>query len=483
MPFGGFREVAMGVKEENGKREQKPRVKMREQDPKSRSLYFTEVNLGYTEEMALEEASRCVMCKKPRCVAGCPVEVDIPGFIQKILDRNYLDASAVVKETNLLGAVCGRVCPQESQCEGACVLSIKSEPVAIGHLERFVSDWDREHSGPLEPVEVEPTGRKVAIVGSGPAGLTCASDLARLGHKVVVFEALHVPGGVLVYGIPEFRLPKSILAYEIGNIMRMGVEIRLNQIIGKLLSIDELLQEEGFDAVFIGTGAGTPKMANIPGENLIGVMSSNEFLVRAILMKAYEFPNQDTPTLVGKGVAVIGGGNTAMDVARTAKRLGAEKSYVLYRRSREEMPARIEEIHHAEEEGIIFELLVSPVAFQGDENGWLRGIEMLRCKLGEPDAGGRRRPEAIEGSNFVVDLDVCCVAIGTNSNPLIAQTTPDLQLNKWGYIEVDEETMMSVSKPGVFAGGDIVTGAATVILAMGAGRTAARGIDAYLRSK
>ena len=458
-----------------------PRVKMRVQDPEARSHYFTEVNLGYTEEMALTEASRCLMCKKPKCVAGCPVEINIPGFIQKILERDYIGASAIIKETNVLGAVCGRVCPQEEQCEGECILSKKSEPVAIGHLERFVSDYDREHGKPEEPPQVEKSGRKVAVVGSGPAGLTVASDLAKMGHEVVIFEALHAPGGVLIYGIPEFRLPKAILSFEIGNIRKLGVDIRMNQIIGKLYTIDELMEEEGFDAVFVGTGAGTPRMANIPGENLVGVMSANEFLVRAILMHSYEFPIHDTPTLVGKKVGVIGGGNTAMDVARTAKRLGAEKSYVLYRRGREEMPARIEEIHHAEEEGIIFELLISPVQFIGEE-GRLTGIEMLRCKLGEPDDSGRRRPVPIEGSNFVVDLDVCCVAIGTNANPLIAQTTPDMKLNKWGYIEVDEETMMSVSKPGLFAGGDIVTGAATVILAMGAGRKAARGIDAYLKS-
>ncbi len=457
------------------------RVQMREQDAVARSHYFTEVNLGLTEEMALTEASRCLMCKKPTCIDGCPVEVNIPGFIQKILDRDYLGASAVIKETNLLGAVCGRVCPQEEQCEGSCVLAKKGDAVAIGHLERFVSDYDREHGKAGEPLKIEKSGRKVAIVGSGPAGLTAATDLAKLGHEVVIFEALHAPGGVLIYGIPEFRLPKSILAYEIGNIRKIGVDIRVNQIIGKLFTIDELMDEEGFDAVFIGTGAGTPKMARIPGENLVGVMSANEFLVRAILMHSFEFPIHDTPTLVGKRVGVIGGGNTAMDVARTAKRLGAEKSYVLYRRGLEEMPARNEEIHHAEEEGIIFELLISPVQFLG-ENGRLTGIEMMRCKLGEPDDSGRRRPVPIEGSNFVVDLDVCCVAIGTNANPLIAQTTPDLQLNKWGYIDVNEETMMSLSKPGVFAGGDIVTGAATVILAMGAGRTAARGIQDYLTS-
>ena len=462
-------------------RMQIPRTKMREQDAQARAHYFTEVNLGYTEEMALTEAERCIMCKKPTCVEGCPVEVDIPGFIQKIRERDYIGASAVIKETNLLGAVCGRVCPQEEQCEGTCVLAKKGDPVAIGHLERFVSDYDREHGKPVESPSISGNGCKVAVVGSGPAGLTVACDLAKLGHDVVVFEALHAPGGVLIYGIPEFRLPKAILAHEIGGIRKLGVDIRLNQIVGKLYTIDELMQEEGFDAVFIGTGAGTPKMAKIPGENLVGVMSANEFLVRAILMHSFEFPIHDTPTLVGKKVGVIGGGNTAMDVARTALRLGAEKSYVLYRRGREEMPARVEEIHHAEEEGILFELLISPVQFLG-ENGALTGIEMLRCELGEPDDSGRRRPVPIEGSNFVVDLDVCCVAIGTNANPLIKQTTPDLQLNKWGYIEVDEETGMSISKPGVFAGGDIVTGAATVILAMGAGRTAARGIHEYLQS-
>ena len=398
--------MAENEKKKKTKKTEIPRVKMREQDPEVRSHKFTEVNLGYSEEMARAEALRCLMCKKPRCVAGCPVAIDIPAFIQKIVDGDYLGASKIIKRDNLLGAVCGRVCPQEEQCEGACVLGIKGEPVAIGHLERFVSDWDRERSEPGPPPEVEESGRRVAIVGSGPAGLACASDLIKWGHEVVIFEALHVPGGVLAYGIPEFRLPKAILAHEIGNIMKMGVEIRLNQIIGRLFTIDELMQEEGFDAVFIGTGAGTPKMADIPGENLVGVMSSNEFLVRAILMKAYEFPVQDTPTMVGKRVAVIGGGNTAMDVARTAKRLGAEKSYVLYRRSREEMPARDEEIHHAEEEGIIFELLVTPVAFHGDDRGRLTGIEMLRCKLGEPDSSGRRRPVPIEGSNFVIDLDV-----------------------------------------------------------------------------
>ena len=458
-----------------------PRTKMREQDAIERGGNWSEVNLGYTEEMALAEASRCLLCKKPRCVSGCPVAVDIPAFIEKILEKDYLAASDIIKRTNLLGAVCGRVCPQEDQCEGQCVLGIKGEPVAIGHLERFVSDWAREHGPEQEAAEIKQTGKRAAIIGSGPAGLTCAVELARMGHDVTVFEALHVPGGVMVYGIPEFRLPKAILEYEVNNIKKAGVKIATNNIIGKLYTIDELMEKEGFDTVFVGTGAGTPKMARIPGENLVGVYSSNEYLVRAILMKAYK-DEEDTPTFKGKNVAVIGGGNTAMDVARTALRLGANNSYVVYRRGREEMPARVEEIHHAEEEGIKFELLVAPVQFIG-KDGKLTGLECQRCKLGEPDSSGRRRPVPIEGSNFVIDLDVCCVAIGTDSNPLISQTTPDMKLNQWGYIEVDEETMMSVSKPGLFAGGDIVTGAATVILAMGAGRDAAKGMHEYMMSK
>ncbi len=455
---------------------------MKEQPPEERIKNFNEVPYGYTVEEAIAEANRCLQCSPPPCVKGCPVNVDIPGFIKLIKEKDFRGAINRIKLTNNLPAVCGRVCPQEDQCEKACTLGkIKGgEPVAIGRLERFAADWEAEH-GVETPEIIEKKDGKVAIVGAGPAGLTAAADLAKMGHEVTVFEAFHKAGGVLVYGIPEFRLPKSIVEREVENIKKLGVKFEFNRVIGKILTIDELLNEEGFDAVYIATGAGTPRFMNIPGENLIGVYSASELLTRTNLMKAYKFPEYDTPIKVGNKVAVIGGGNVAMDAARTSLRLGAREVHVVYRRSRIEMPARAEEIHHAEEEGIIFDFLTNPTRIIGDENGRVKQMECIKMRLGEPDSSGRRRPIPIEGSEFKMDVDIVVVAIGQSSNKVLLQATPNLKLNKRGYIEADETGKTSIE--GVYAGGDIVTGAATVILAMGAGKTAAKAIDEYITNK
>ncbi|MAT58704.1 MAG: glutamate synthase (NADPH), homotetrameric [Ignavibacteriae bacterium] len=459
-----------------------PRQIMPEQDALERSSNFKEVNLGYTEELAKMEALRCLQCPKPVCVEGCPVGVKIDEFIKLVSEGDFLGASAKIKEDNMLPAVCGRVCPQEEQCEAKCVVGKKGESIAIGRLERFVADFERNNVG-LRTIEIKnKSGKKVAVVGSGPAGLSCAGDLVQMGHEVTVFEALHELGGVLIYGIPEFRLPKEIVKAEIDSLKNLGVDFKTNSVIGFTDTIDELLKD-GFDAVFIAVGAGLPNFMNLPGENLNGVYSSNEFLTRVNLMKAYKFPEYDTPVfnVEGKNVAVFGGGNTAMDAVRTSKRLGAKNAFIIYRRSEAEMPARKEEVHHAKQEGIEFLMLSNPNKFIGDENGWLNGVEITRMELGEPDASGRRRPVAIPNSEYVIDIDMAVIAIGNGSNPIIQQTTPDLGYNKWGNIVVDEETM-ATSKPGVFAGGDIVTGGATVILAMGAGRKAAKSIDEYLKT-
>ena len=465
---------------EKAKKVKIPRQDMPCQEPLVRAHNFEEVALGYTQETAMQEAKRCLQCKKPLCIAGCPVEVLIPDFIKKIAEGDFEESARVLKIKNSLPAVCGRVCPQEVQCESKCILGIKGESVAIGRLERFAADFGMK-SGEAKFEKVEPSGKRVAIIGAGPAGLACAGDLAKAGHAVTILEALHVAGGVLMYGIPQFRLPKEIVQTEISNLKKMGVEILTNQVVGKITSVDELM-ENGYDAVFIGTGAGLPYFMNIPGENLNGVYSANEFLTRTNLMKGYKFPDYATPVKVGKNVAVLGAGNVAMDSARTALRLGAENVYIVYRRSRAEMPARHEELEHAEEEGIQFRLLTNPVAIVGDERGWVKSLTCLRYELGEPDASGRRSPIAIKGSEFDIPMDTVVVAIGQGPNPLVTTSTPGLELNKWGNIVVDEQTLLT-SKPGVFAGGDIVTGAATVILAMGAGKQAAAGIDAYLKTK
>lgn len=455
------------------------KIPMREQSPQERIRNFKEVPYGYTEEEAVLEAQRCLSCKKPPCVAGCPVEIDIPGFIARIAEKDFKTAIRILKQKNVLPAICGRVCPQEDQCEKECVLGKKMEPVAIGRLERFAADWEAEQ-GVLEiPAKKPATGKKVAVVGSGPAGLVFAGDMAQFGHEVVLFEALHKAGGVLVYGIPEFRLPKAIVQREVEYVEKLGVKLITSFVVGRTKTVDELLQE--FDAVFIGTGAGLPWFMNIPGENLNGIYSANEYLVRSNLMKAYLFPEYDTPIVRGKRVAVIGGGNVAMDAARTALRLGAEKSMIIYRRSKTEMPARIEEIHRAEEEGVHFEFLTLPVKYYGDENGWVKEMECIRMELGEPDASGRRRPIAVPHSEFRIPVDTVIVAIGQSPNPLVPHTTPGLGIGKHGNIIADEKTGKT-SKKGVFAGGDIVTGAATVILAMGAGRIAARACDEYLKT-
>lgn len=456
------------------------RQAMPNQEVSRRTKNFDEVALGYSEEQALLEASRCLNCKKPLCVEGCPVEINIPVFISYIKEKKYGDALRTIKEKNNLPAICGRVCPQENQCEKRCVLGKKYRPVAIGGLERFVADWDMQQDRTAEPQPAVPTGKKVAIVGSGPAGLTAAADLARLGHRVTIFEALHTAGGVLVYGIPEFRLPKSIVEKEIDGIRQLGVEIKTNMVVGKVHTVDELLAQ-GFAAVFIATGAGLPYFMDIPGENLNGVYSANEFLTRVNLMKAYLFPEYLTPIRLGEKVAVIGAGNVAMDSARTALRLGARETYIVYRRSEQEMPARAEEIEHAREEGVQFKLLTSPVEIKGDENGWVKTLICQRFELGEPDESGRRRPVAIPGSEYEMEVDTVIMAIGQGPNPLIGQTTPDLQLNRHGNIIADDHTGQT-SKLAVFAGGDIVTGAATVIQAMGAGKKAARAIHEYLQN-
>lgn len=452
---------------------------MPEQPPAERIKNFDEVPYGYTPEQAMAEAQRCLQCARPGCMGGCPVNINIPGFLQLVADGDFRGAINLIKETNALPAVTGRVCPQEEQCEGVCALAKRFEPVAIGRLERFVADWEAAQGPPSIPELPPPTGKKVAVVGSGPAGITVAADLARLGHHVTIFEALHEAGGVLVYGIPEFRLPKAIVRREVEYVCRLGVKLVKDFVVGTTATLDELLEE--YDAVFLGTGAGLPWFLNIPGENLNGVYSANEYLTRVNLMKAYRFPEYDTPIVRGRRVATIGGGNVAMDAARSALRLGAEESIIVYRRSREEMPARAEEIHHAEEEGVRFELLTTPVAFHGDGNGRVKEMECIRNELGEPDASGRRRPVPIEGSNFRIPVDVVIIAIGQSPNPLIPNTTPDLQVGKYGVVIVDPKTMKT-SKRGVFAGGDVATGGATVILAMGQGKIAARAIDEYLRT-
>lgn len=453
---------------------------VREQDPKVRATNFEEVCLGYNLEEAMEEASRCIKCKNAKCIAGCPVAIDIPGFIRQVEAGNIEAAANVIADYSALPAVCGRVCPQETQCEERCIRGIKGEPVSIGKLERFVADWARENN--IKPKPPESTnGRKVAVIGSGPAGLTCAGDLAKAGYDVTIFEALHEPGGVLVYGIPEFRLPKeTVVKTEIDNVKALGVKIETNVVIGKSTTIDELMEEEDFEAVFIGSGAGLPKFMGIPGENANGVFSANEYLTRSNLMKAFD-PSYDTPIASGTKVAVVGGGNVAMDAARTALRLGAEV-HIVYRRSEAELPARVEEVHHAKEEGIIFDLLTNPTEILVDENGWVRGMSCVRMELGEPDASGRRRPVEKPDSEFVLELDTVIMSLGTNPNPLIAATTEGLETNKWKCIVADEE-FGKTSKEGVYAGGDAVTGAATVILAMGAGKAAAKGIDEYLKNK
>ncbi len=448
---------------------------MPEQDPKVRARNFKEVTLGYTAEMAIEEANRCLGCKKPMCVQGCPVNVRIPEFIKKVQEGDFKAAYEIITSTNALPALSGRVCPQETQCECRCVRGVKGEPVAIGRLERFVADWYRENINAM-PEKVESNGIKVAVVGSGPAGLTCASDLAKKGYKVSVFEALHTAGGVLVYGIPEFRLPKAIVANEVTKLEALGVEVMTNMVIGRVLTIDELF-EMGYKAVFVGSGAGLPMFMNIPGESLKGVMSANEYLTRTNLMKAYS-EEADTPVIKSKAVAVVGGGNVAMDAARCAMRLGAEHVYVVYRRGEAEMPARLEEQHHAKEEGIEFKTLCNPLKIVGDENGRVCGMECIRMELGEPDASGRRRPIAIEGSEFMLEVDTVIMSLGTSPNPLIRSTTPGLDTNRKGCLIVDENEM--TTREGVFAGGDAVTGAATVILAMGAGKKGAEAIDAFL---
>jgi len=458
-----------------------PRTPIPEQEPEVRNKNFNEVALGYTDDLAVVEAYRCLQCKKPLCVEGCPVGIDIPKFIRLIGEKKFDEAFYSLKEDTALPAVCGRVCPQEDQCEMVCVVGKKFEPVAIGRLERFAADRFMQ-SGKKQKIEhATPTGKRVAVIGGGPAGITCAGELAKKGHKVVVFEALHKPGGVLVYGIPEFRLPKQIVYDEVAVLEQMGVEIKTSYVIGKLFTVQELMEEEGFDAVFIATGAGLPYFMNIPGENLNGVYSANEYLTRSNLMRAFEFPKSDTPIKVGKNVAIIGGGNVAMDAARTAKRLGGENVYIIYRRSEKELPARIEEIHHAKEEGIIFNILTNPIEIIGDENGWVKALKCIKMELGEPDSSGRRRPVPIEGSEHIIEMDTVVMSIGQGPNPLIQDTTEGLETNKWGNIVADEDGKTSIE--GVFAGGDIVTGAATVILAMGAGKKAAASIDEYLKNK
>ena len=456
------------------------KVPVREQDPQVRATNFEEVCLGYNKEEAMSEANRCIGCKNAQCVKGCPVSIDIPGFIAQVKEGNIEEAYQIISESSALPAVCGRVCPQESQCEGKCIRGIKGEPVSIGKLERFVADYARENGIKPEGTK-EKKGKKVAVIGSGPAGLTCAGDLAKMGYDVTIFEALHEPGGVLVYGIPEFRLPKkAVVAKEIENVKALGVKIETNVVVGKSVKIDELIEDEGFDAVFIGSGAGLPKFMGIPGENANGVFSANEYLTRSNLMKAFD-KNSTTPIMRGKKVAVVGGGNVAMDAARTALRLGAEV-HIVYRRSEEELPARVEEVHHAKEEGIIFDLLTNPVEILKDEKGWVTGMKCVKMELGEPDESGRRRPVVKADSEFVMELDTVIMSLGTSPNPLISSTTEGLEVNKWKCIVADEETGCT-SKEGVYAGGDAVTGAATVILAMGAGKAAAKGIDEYLSSK
>jgi len=457
----------------------KEAVPMTKQDPKERARNFNEVALGYTEEQAVAEAERCLQCPEPQCVKGCPVEIDIPAFIKLIKERKFAEAIKKVKEKNSLPAICGRVCPQETQCQAQCVMGKVGDPISIGRLERFVADWERKRGFEI-PEKPAPTDKKVAIIGAGPAGLAGAAELAKLGHEVVVFEALHLPGGVLMYGIPEFRLPKSIVQAEVDYVKKLGVKVRLNCLVGRTYTIPELLKN-GFDAVFIGTGAGLPEFLRVPGENLGGVYSANEFLIRVNLMKSYMFPEYDTPIRIGKKVAVIGGGNVAMDSARSALRLGAEEVCIVYRRSREEMPARLEEIENAEEEGVVCRFLASPTRFIGDERRWAKAMECLRMELGMPDESGRRRPVPVKGSEFQMETDTVIVAIGRTPNPIVQQTTEGLQVTKWGTVVTDENGKTSIE--GVYAGGDIVTGEATVISAMGAGKKAAKAMHGYLMKK
>jgi len=460
------------------KKEKIPRQQMPEQKPEIRKRNFDEVPIGFTRELAMKEAERCIQCKKPTCVEGCPVSVDIPGFIKFIKEGEFTKSIRRIWEKNALPAVCGRVCPQEIQCEGKCILGKKGDPVGIGNLERFIADFEREQGNGELPPKAAPTGKKVAVVGSGPSGLTVAGDLILKGHDVTIFEAFHKPGGVLVYGIPEFRLPKEIVFSEVNFLERLGAKLECNAVVGRIVSIDELF-EQGYDAVYIGVGAGLPRFLNIPGENLIGIYSANEYLTRSNLMKAYLFPEYDTPIALGKNVAVFGAGNVAMDSARTAMRLGADTVRIVYRRSREEMPARGAEIHHAGEEGIEFYLLTAPTRFLGDKNGRVNGMECLKMELGEPDESGRRRPEPIKGSEFQLECDLAVIAVGAGANPILTQSTEGLELNKWDYVIADPETGKTTKK-GVWAGGDIVTGSATVILAMGAGRAASDSIHQYL---
>ncbi|MGA1822999.1 MAG: NADPH-dependent glutamate synthase [Thermoplasmatota archaeon] len=456
-----------------------PRVKMPEQPPEIRARNFQEVPFGLTEELAIQEAGRCLNCKNPQCVQGCPVGVKIPEFIKLIKEEKFAEAARKIKETNALPAVCGRVCPQEVQCESKCVLGIKHDPIAIGYLEKFCADYEREMGLTEIPEPAPPTGKKIAVIGSGPSGITVAGDLIQKGHEVVIFEALHKAGGVLTYGIPEFRLPKKIVAAEVENVLKQGVKLELDAVIGMMRTVDELMNEDGFDAVYIGVGAGLPRFQNIPGENLNNIYSANEYLTRTNLMKAYMFPTYATPVERGKHVTVIGGGNVAMDSVRTALRLGAETATIVYRRAEEQLPARAEEAHHAKEEGVKFHFLANPVRYIGDENGCVKAMECIKMELGEPDSSGRRRPVPMEGSEFTIDCDMVIISIGTGPNPVIFTTMPDLKRNKWGYVDVDEETM-ETSKEFVYAGGDIVTGSATVIQAMGAGRKAATAIHRKL---
>ncbi len=470
--------MAMTPKE----RMQIQRQHMPERSPDERNHDFKEVNVGFDEALAKMEADRCLQCKDGKCMYGCPVGIDIPGFLDKIAEGDMKGAAELLLSANSLPGITGRVCPQEEQCEQVCVRAKGKHgaPVAVGHLERYVADWARENLD-TKTLLADPTGIKVAVVGSGPAGLTCAGELAKKGHQVTVYEALHKPGGVLVYGIPEFRLPNKIIDSEVDRLREMGVEIVCNVVVGRTFTIDELLNEEGFAAVFVANGAGLPMFMNIPGENLKGIYSANEYLTRSNLMGAYEFPSMDTPIIKGRKVVVIGGGNVAMDAVRTAKRLGAEEATLVYRRAREQMPARVEEVHHAEEEGIIFNLLTNPIRYIGNEDGWVTGVECIKMELGEPDDSGRRRPVPIKGSEYVIPCDVAIPAIGTKSNPLLTSATPEIKLNKWGNIEAND--MLATSMEGVFAGGDIVRGAATVILAMGDGKKAAASIDQYVREK
>ena len=463
------------------KEKRKRAIPMPKQRVEDRIHNFNEVALGYNTKQALAEAQRCIQCPKPQCIQGCPVEVNIPAFIKETKEKNFDQAAKIIKEKNSLPAICGRVCPQENQCQKFCVLGKKGDPMAIGRLERFVADYERRKGVTVPSGPRSSTHGKVAVIGSGPAGLTAAADLARLGHEVVIFEALHASGGVLMYGIPEFRLPKKIVQAEVDYIKKLGVEVETDRMIGRLYTIEELF-EHGFDAVFIGTGAGLPRFMRIPGENLGGIYSANEFLIRVNLMKAYVFPEYDTPIRVGKKVAVIGGGNVAMDSARCALRLGAEEVWIVYRRSRKELPARLEEIENAEEEGINFKFLTTPVRFLGDQSGWVKEMECIKMRLGEPDESGRRRPIPIEGSEFVMDVDTVVIAIGQTPNPMIQRTTQGLKTTRWGTIVVNEKTGKT-SKKGVYAGGDVVSGAATVISAMGAGKRAARSIHRLLMRK